>query len=353
MALWDTCSDQQEDIDSCSESVKFDARSMTALLPLNPKNGSTLDEKLKSFKAALIVLYILVFIIAIGIVTAELLKWETKNCAVGSIYANNLSQSLIEKENGNEDEIKFQAVTENLRKMEERLQYISDTQANLIDSENFQNFSEMTDQRFNDVLLQLSTLVSSVQEHRNAIDEIFKSLITLNTTLLPLQLSIETLNDKVRDNALKQREYRVLQGPPGPPGEKGDRGLTGEGGPRGIPGPIEPLLVFVTAPFKTVRLVGGSGPHEGRVEIFHDGQWGTVCDDHWELRGGLVICRSLGFQGVRNVHKRANFGQGTGPIWLDEVFCLGRESSIEECKINQWGARTCLHSEDAGVTCTF
>lgn len=297
MALWDTCSDQQEDIDSCSESVKFDARSMTALLPLNPKNGSTLDEKLKSFKAALIVLYILVFIIAIGIVTAELLKWETKNCAVGSIYANNLSQSLIEKENGNEDEIKFQAVTENLRKMEERLQYISDTQANLIDSENFQNFSEMTDQRFNDVLLQLSTLVSSVQEHRNAIDEIFKSLITLNTTLLPLQLSIETLNDKVRDNALKQREemskleecvynasaeimsmkenqvhleqeikgevkllnnitndlrlkdwehsqtlknITLIQGPPGPPGEKGDRGLTGEGGPRGIPGPIGP-----------------------------------------------------------------------------------------------------------------
>ncbi|KAM5279505.1 macrophage scavenger receptor types I and II [Hipposideros larvatus] len=450
MALWDTCPDQQEDVDSCSESVKFDARSMTALLPLNPKNGSTLDEKLKSFKAALIVLYILVFIIAIGIVTAELLKWETKNCTVGSIYANNLSQSLIKKENGNEDEIKFQAVTENLRKMEERLQYISDIQANLIDSENFQNFSEMTDQRFNDVLLQLSTLVSSVQEHRNAIDEIFKSLITLNTTLLPLQLSIETLNDKVRDNALKQREemskleecvynasaeimsmkenqvhleqeikgevkllnnitndlrlkdwehsqtlknITLIQGPPGPPGEKGDRGLTGEGGPRGIPGPIGPLgpkgdrgaIGFpgsrgfsgpagrpgrpghpgqkgqkgekgsrsMQTPFKTVRLVGGSGPHEGRVEIFHDGQWGTVCDDHWELRGGLVICRSLGFQGVRNVHKRANFGQGTGPIWLNEVFCFGRESSLEECKINQWGARTCLHSEDAGVTCTL
>lgn len=46
------------------------------------------------------------------------------------------------------------------------------------------------------------------------------------------------------------------------------------------------------------------------MEIFHDGQWGTVCDDHWELRGGMVICRSLGFPGVQNVHKGANFGQG-------------------------------------------
>lgn len=297
MALWDTFPDQQEDIDSCSESVKFDARSMTALLPLNPKNGSTLEEKLKPFKAALIILYLLVFIIAVGIVTAELLKRETKNCTVGSIYANNISQSLIRKENDNEDEMKFQVVTENLRNMEKRIQCISDTQDNLIDSEHFQNFSAMTDQRFNDVLLQLSTLVSSVQEHGNAIDEISKSLITLNTTLLAFQLNIETLNDKVRDNALKQQEemskleervynasaeimsmkekqvqmeqeikgelkllnnitndlrlkdwehsqtlknITLIQGPPGPPGEKGDRGFTGEGGPQGIPGPIGP-----------------------------------------------------------------------------------------------------------------
>lgn len=46
------------------------------------------------------------------------------------------------------------------------------------------------------------------------------------------------------------------------------------------------------------------------MEIFHDGQWGTVCDDHWELRGGQVICRSLGYRGVQTVHKGAYFGQG-------------------------------------------
>ena len=56
--------------------------------------------------------------------------------------------------------------------------------------------------------------------------------------------------------------------------------------------------------------MGGSGPHEGRVEIFHEGQWGTVCDDRWELRGGLVVCRSLGYKGVQSVHKRAYFGKG-------------------------------------------
>ncbi|XP_014940813.1 macrophage scavenger receptor types I and II isoform X1 [Acinonyx jubatus] len=454
MEPWDRFPDHQDDADSCSESVKFDARSMTALLPLNPKNGPTLQEKLKSLKAALIALYLLVFVVLvpiIGIMAAQVLKWEMKNCTVGSINANDMSQSLAGKANDSEEEMRFrEAVMEQMNNMEKRIQFISDTEANLIDSEHFQNFSLVTDQRFNDVLLQLSTLVSSVQGHGNAIDEISKSLISLNITLLDLQLNIQTLNGKVQENTFKHQEdmsrleervhnasaeimsmkekqvnleqeikrevkllnnitndlrlkdwehsqtlknITLIQGPPGRPGEKGERGPAGESGPRGIPGAIGPpgpkgdrgAIGFpgsrgfpgpmgktgrtgnpgpkgqkgekgsgsMLTPPKTVRLVGGSGPHEGRVEIFHSGHWGTVCDDHWELRGGQVICRSLGYQGVQAVHKGAYFGQGTGPIWLNEVFCFGRESSIEECKIKQWGARVCSHSEDAGVTCVL
>ncbi|XP_036106490.1 macrophage scavenger receptor types I and II isoform X3 [Molossus molossus] len=299
MEQWDSFPDHQDDANSCSESVKFDARSMTALLPLNPKNGPALQDKLKSLKAALIALYLLVFIILIpiiGIVAAQLLKWERKNFTVGSITANNTPQSFMGKGNHCEDDIKFrEVVTENLSNLEKRIQYISDTQANLIDSEHFQNFSVLTDQRFNDVLLQLSTVASSAQEHRNEIDEISKSLISLNTTLLALQLSIETLKGKVQENTFKHQEemskleehvynasaeimsmkekqahleqeikgevkllnnitndlrlkdwehsqtlknITLIQGPPGPQGEKGDRGLTGEAGPAGIPGPM-------------------------------------------------------------------------------------------------------------------
>ncbi|KAM4802578.1 macrophage scavenger receptor types I and II [Urocitellus parryii] len=441
--------DQLEDLDTYSESVKFDARSMTALLPPNPKNGPALQEKLKSFKAALIALYLLVFAVLIpiiGIVAAQLLKWEMKNCTVDP---NDISQSLGQR-NGSEAKIKFQEfVMESMVNMEKRIQSISDSEADLINSEHFQNFSVTTDQRFNDSLLQLSNLVSSVREYENTIGEISKSLINLNSTLLDLQLNIETLNGKIQETTLKQqeeinkleervhntsaeikslkeeqvyvqqeikREVKVLknitndlrlkdwehsqalrnitliQGPPGPPGEKGDRGPIGESGQPGIPGPIGPpglkgdrgatgfpgtrgLPGFTGkagrtgipgqkgqkgekgsgstyTQSKTVRLVGGSGPHEGRVEIFHNGQWGTVCDDRWELRVGQVICRSLGYQGVQSVHKGAHFGQGTGPIWLNEVFCFGRESSIEECNIRQWGVRVCSHSEDAGVTCS-
>ncbi|KAB0401726.1 hypothetical protein E2I00_002237, partial [Balaenoptera physalus] len=176
----------------------------------DPKNGPTLQEKMKSFKAALIALYLLVFVVLIpiiGIVTAQLLKWEMKNCTFGSVNANDISPSLAGKGNDSEDAMRFrEVVTEHMSNVEKRIQYLSDNEANLIDAKNFQNFSVTTDQRFNDVLLQLSSLLSFIQGHGNVIGEVSKSLISLNTTLLDLQLSIATLNAKVQENAFKQQE---------------------------------------------------------------------------------------------------------------------------------------------------
>ncbi|XP_052018032.1 macrophage scavenger receptor types I and II isoform X2 [Apodemus sylvaticus] len=446
------CPLEPEDADCSSESVKFDARSMTALLPHNTKNGSTLQEKLKSFKAALIALYVFVFAVLIpvvGIVTAQLVNWQMKNCLDGSVNTSDTSQSLIGNENTSKAEMKFTNAMERVKDMEERIQSIADSKADRIDMERFQNFSMATDQRLNDILLQLNSLISSVREHEDSLDIISKSLQSLNTTLLDVQLHTETLNLKVHESTMKQQEgiskleehvhkisaevqsvkeeqahveqevkqeVRVLnnitndlrlkdwehsqtlknitliQGPPGPRGEKGDRGITGESGPPGAPGlrglpgikgdrgppgfpggrgyPGAPGKAGrsgfpgpkgqkgekgsggISTPLKTVRLVDGTGPHEGRVEIFHEGQWGTICDDRWDIRAGQVVCRSLGYQDVLAVHKRAHFGQGTGPIWLNEVMCFGRESSIENCKIRQWGILSCSHAEDAGVTCS-
>ena len=47
-----------------------------------------------------------------------------------------------------------------------------------------------------------------------------------------------------------------------------------------------------------VRLMGGANMYEGRVEIFHNNEWGTVCDDHWTLTEANIVCRSLGFPGA-------------------------------------------------------
>ena len=101
-----------------------------------------------------------------------------------------------------------------------------------------------------------------------------------------------------------------------------------------------------------VRLVGGDTSAEGRVEVFYDGTWGTICDDSWHLRDANVVCQQLGFEKAERVWFRAEFGEGTGPIWLDQMNCNGGESSVLECGHNGWGVHDCQHREDASVRCS-
>ncbi|XP_023931764.1 deleted in malignant brain tumors 1 protein-like [Lingula anatina] len=101
-----------------------------------------------------------------------------------------------------------------------------------------------------------------------------------------------------------------------------------------------------------VRLVGGSNAGEGRVEVFHNGEWGTVCEDGWDNDDARVVCRMLGYNPSDSVSiTGAHFGQGTGSIHLDNVVCSGSEDSIKDCIHNGWGSHDCDHSEDASVSC--
>ncbi|CAB1412920.1 unnamed protein product [Pleuronectes platessa] len=101
-----------------------------------------------------------------------------------------------------------------------------------------------------------------------------------------------------------------------------------------------------------LRLVGGEEDFEGRVEVFHTGRWGSVCDDQWDDRDAEVVCRQLGFGGVAKAWSWAHFGQGSGPILLDAVKCTGNELFLDQCPHGDWEQHNCDHMEDAGVSCS-
>ncbi|NXY44857.1 MARCO protein, partial [Ceuthmochares aereus] len=131
------------------------------------------------------------------------------------------------------------------------------------------------------------------------------------------------------------------KGVPGVKGEKGDRGLSGSPGTKGSKGEKG-----AGSSNQFIRIAGGG--RRGRVEIFHQGTWGTICDDGWGIQDANVVCRMLGYSRATSSFTAT---AGAGQIWLDDVNCSGHERSIFDCEKPDWGVNNCSHSEDAGVEC--
>ncbi|XP_065106140.1 scavenger receptor cysteine-rich domain-containing group B protein [Paramisgurnus dabryanus] len=104
-------------------------------------------------------------------------------------------------------------------------------------------------------------------------------------------------------------------------------------------------------PQATVRLMNGRDQCEGRIEILHNGSWGTVCDDDWDMVDANVVCRQLGCGLAVAVGSSSRFGQGSGPILLDNVDCKGGEMDLSQCGNQGWGIHNCYHYEDVAVSC--
>ncbi|CAH1407810.1 unnamed protein product [Nezara viridula] len=105
-----------------------------------------------------------------------------------------------------------------------------------------------------------------------------------------------------------------------------------------------------------LKLTGGAKPNEGTIEVKAHDKWGLVCDDEFELKDGDVVCRHLGFPlGAAEIKKHSFFTTNHKMSFIiDNLHCLGNETSIADCLHNGWGVHDCQAEEclkAAGVVC--
>ncbi len=101
-----------------------------------------------------------------------------------------------------------------------------------------------------------------------------------------------------------------------------------------------------------MRLVGGHSRCAGRVEVLHRGQWGTVCDIGWDLADAAVVCRELDCGEPVDALGEAQFGPGSGPVWITGTLCTGSETTLKNCGLVEMNIYDCNHAKDAGVICS-
>ena len=128
------------------------------------------------------------------------------------------------------------------------------------------------------------------------------------------------------------------------------------------------LGIFSAAPAHAtadgdLRIIGGASHNEGRLEVYHDGEWGTICDDFFWRKDAKVACKQLGYSGAEAVLTDVAVAPDRR-FWLDDVNCVGNEENLTECFYNsnvrnsssrtnpQWGFANCIPSEQVGVRCT-
>ena len=101
--------------------------------------------------------------------------------------------------------------------------------------------------------------------------------------------------------------------------------------------------------------MGGSTESEGRLEIYFEDRWGSVCENGWGSRSAEVVCRELGFARPVRTTKGSDYtyiGSDSSPVWLDEVQCNGDEKKVINCPHGPLGTHICTHEHDIGIICT-
>ena len=106
-----------------------------------------------------------------------------------------------------------------------------------------------------------------------------------------------------------------------------------------------------------IQLRNGSNRLEGRVEICYNSAWGTVCSSGFGQTEANIVCSQLDRQfgyahNVSRPLRDGRFGEGEGPIFIDNIACEASDASLSDCSVvGLMGFYECDHSQDSGVIC--
>nr|XP_038035481.1 scavenger receptor cysteine-rich type 1 protein M130-like [Anas platyrhynchos] len=121
-------------------------------------------------------------------------------------------------------------------------------------------------------------------------------------------------------------------------------------GSAAAPGHSPPEAAVACSGSRRLRLAGGPGRCAGRVEVYSEGTWGTVCQDAWDLPDADVVCRQLGCGRALEAPGSERFGPGVGTLWPGAGGCSGTEAALWACPAP--ARRGCRRGGGAGAVCS-
>ena len=112
-------------------------------------------------------------------------------------------------------------------------------------------------------------------------------------------------------------------------------------------------IKFTVISIHTVRLAGGRSYNQGRVEVYYNGEWGTVCNNGWDYTEASVVCRHLGLGMLGNALSSAYYNNtASSYVFLDNVMCSLNDTTLTACDHYGVGITYfCSPNDNAGVVC--